>query len=37
VARSPNTLVAAIQNGLTPAERAMIGLGEHQRVREIRM
>ena len=33
----PNTLVATIQNSLTPAERAMIDLGEDQRVREIRM
>jgi uncharacterized protein YbcI len=33
----PDLLVATIQNSLTPAERAMIGLGEHQRVREIRM
>jgi uncharacterized protein YbcI len=33
----PDLLVATIENSLTPAERAMIGLGEHQRVREIRM
>jgi uncharacterized protein YbcI len=33
----PDTLVATIQNSLTPAERAMIDLGEHQRVREMRM
>jgi uncharacterized protein YbcI len=33
----PDTLIATIQNSLTPAERAMVGLGEHQRVREIRM
>jgi uncharacterized protein YbcI len=33
----PDTLVATIENSLTPAERNMIGLGEHQRVREIRM
>jgi uncharacterized protein YbcI len=33
----PDTLVATIQNSLTPAERNMIGLGEHHRVREIRM
>jgi uncharacterized protein YbcI len=33
----PDTLVATIQNSLTPAERAMLELGEHQRVREIRM
>jgi uncharacterized protein YbcI len=33
----PDTLVSTIQNSLTPAERAMIDLGEDQRVREIRM
>jgi uncharacterized protein YbcI len=33
----PDTLVSTIQNSLTPAERNMVGLGEHQRVREIRM
>jgi uncharacterized protein YbcI len=33
----PDTLVATIENSLTPAERNMIDLGEHQRVREIRM
>jgi uncharacterized protein YbcI len=33
----PDTLVATIQNSLTPAERAMLALDEHQRVREIRM
>jgi uncharacterized protein YbcI len=33
----PDTLVATIENSLTPAERNMIGLGEDQRVREIRM
>jgi uncharacterized protein YbcI len=33
----PDTLIATIENSLTPSERAMIGLGEHQRVREIRM
>jgi uncharacterized protein YbcI len=33
----PDTLISTIQNSLTPAERAMIDLGEHQRVREIRM
>jgi uncharacterized protein YbcI len=32
----PDTIVATIQNSLTPAERNMIDLGEHQRVREIR-
>ena len=33
----PDALVATIQNSLTPAERNMLELGEHQRVREIRM
>ena len=32
-----DTLVATIENSLTPAERNMIDLGEDQRVREIRM
>jgi uncharacterized protein YbcI len=32
----PDTLVSTIQNSLTPSERNMIDLGEHQRVREIR-
>jgi uncharacterized protein YbcI len=33
----PDTLVATIENSLTAAERNMIDLDEHQRVREIRM
>lgn len=33
----PDTLIATIENSLTPAERNMIALEEHQRVREIRM
>lgn len=33
----PDTILATIQNSLTPAERAMLDLGEHQRVREIRL
>jgi uncharacterized protein YbcI len=33
----PDTLVATIENSLTPAERNMLDLGEDQRVREIRM
>lgn len=33
----PDTLVTTIQNSLTPAECNMRELGEHQRVREIRM
>jgi uncharacterized protein YbcI len=33
----PDTLVATIETSLTHAERNMLDLGEHQRVREIRM
>jgi uncharacterized protein YbcI len=33
----PDILVATIENSLTPAERNMLALDEHQRVREIRM
>src|SRR5918997_4069195 len=33
----PDTLVATVENSLTPAERNMLELDEHQRVREIRM
>jgi uncharacterized protein YbcI len=33
----PDTLVATVENSLTPAERSMLELDEHQRVREIRM
>jgi uncharacterized protein YbcI len=32
-----DTLVATLENSLTPAERNMIALDEHQRVREIRL
>lgn len=32
----PDTLVATIENSLTPAERSMVDMGEEQRVREIR-
>jgi uncharacterized protein YbcI len=33
----PDLLVATIENSLTPAERSMLALGEHQRVRETRL
>jgi uncharacterized protein YbcI len=33
----PDALLATIENSLTPAERKMLELDEHQRVREIRM
>jgi uncharacterized protein YbcI len=33
----PDILVATLENSLTAAERSMVALDEHQRVREIRM
>lgn len=33
----PDTLIATVENSLTPAERNMLALDEHKRVREIRM
>jgi uncharacterized protein YbcI len=33
----PDTVVATIENSLTASERNLASLGEHQRVREIRM
>jgi uncharacterized protein YbcI len=33
----PDAVLATIENSLTPAERKMLELDEHQRVREIRM
>jgi uncharacterized protein YbcI len=33
----PDTLITTIQNSLTLAEQNMVALGEHRRVREIRM
>jgi uncharacterized protein YbcI len=33
----PDTIVTTIENSLTPAERNMVALGEHARVRDIRM
>jgi uncharacterized protein YbcI len=33
----PDTVVATIENSLTAAERNLVALGEHQRVREVRM
>ena len=32
----PDVLVCTLENSLTPAERRMVELGEHQRVRDIR-
>ena len=33
----PDTLLATIENSLTAAERNLVALDEHQRVREVRM
>jgi uncharacterized protein YbcI len=33
----PDTLIATIENSLTPAEQNLLALDEHQRVREVRM
>jgi uncharacterized protein YbcI len=33
----PNTVVATLENTMTPAERTMADLGEHQRLRDIRL
>lgn len=33
----PDTLIATLENSLTPAERKMIALGEYRRVREARV
>ena len=32
----PDTLVCTLEDSLTPAERKMAGLGEHQRLRDFR-
>jgi uncharacterized protein YbcI len=33
----PDTLVCTLEDSLTPAERAMVELGEYQRLRDVRM
>ena len=33
----PNTLICTLEDSLTPAERNMAKLGEHQRLRDVRM
>jgi uncharacterized protein YbcI len=33
----PDTLISTLENSLTPAERNMVALGEHQRLRDTRM
>src|SRR3954471_15094049 len=33
----PDTLITTLENSLTPAERNLAALGEHQRLRDMRM
>jgi uncharacterized protein YbcI len=33
----PDTIICTLQNSLTPAERNLVALGEHQRLRDVRM
>jgi uncharacterized protein YbcI len=33
----PDTLISTLENSLTPAERNMVAMGEHQRLRDTRM
>jgi uncharacterized protein YbcI len=33
----PNTIVVTLENSLTPAEKTLADMGEHQRLRDIRM
>ena len=33
----PDTLIATLQDSLTPAERNLAAMGEHQRLRDVRM
>jgi uncharacterized protein YbcI len=33
----PDVLICTLQDSLTPAERNLVGMGEHQRLRDIRM
>ncbi|HMJ35055.1 MAG TPA: Na-translocating system protein MpsC family protein [Baekduia sp.] len=33
----PDTIITSLENSLTPAERSLAELGEHQRLRDIRM
>ena len=33
----PDCIVSTLENSLTPAERNMVALGEHQRLRDIRL
>ncbi len=33
----PDTLISTLQDSLTPAERSLVAMGEHQRLRDVRM
>jgi uncharacterized protein YbcI len=33
----PDCLISTLENSLTPAERNMVALGEHQRLRDVRL
>jgi uncharacterized protein YbcI len=33
----PNVLITTLQNSMTPAERNLVAMGEHQRLRDTRM
>src|SRR5829696_3189213 len=33
----PDTLICTLENSLTPAEKSLVALGEHQRLRDTRM
>ena len=33
----PDTIISTLEDSLTPAERNMVAMGEHQRLRDIRM
>jgi uncharacterized protein YbcI len=33
----PDTIITTLQNSLTPAERNLVALGEHERLRDVRM
>jgi uncharacterized protein YbcI len=33
----PDCIISTLENSLTPAERSMVALGEHQRLRDVRL
>jgi uncharacterized protein YbcI len=33
----PDTILVTLENSLTPAERSLVEMGEHQRLRDVRM